>query len=261
MEIKTYTVDAFTEDLFGGNPAAVCLLDHWIADELMQNIALENNLSETAFLVKKDDLYEIRWFTPTMEVDLCGHATLASAFVLFEFYKVNENQINFFSQRSGELKVFKESSKLFLDFPTDKLNKVDSFTEIENGIGITPIEVYKGKTDYIAILETEEDIRKIKPNLSEISKLNARGLIVTAKGNNVDFVSRFFAPQSGVNEDPVTGSAHTSLTPIWSKKLERKELNALQLSKRGGTLICRNETERTYIGGQARLYLEGIIKV
>lgn len=261
MEIKTYKVDAFTDRIFAGNPAAVCVLNNWLSDELMQNIALENNLSETAFLVKNNDDYEIRWFTPTVEVDLCGHATLASAFVLFEFYNIKDEKINFFSPKSGRLYVFKESSKLFLDFPTDTLIKTDSIAEIERGIGKKPIEVFKGKTDYIAVMETESDVKDIVPNFNEISKLDARGLTVTAKGNKVDFVSRFFAPQSGVDEDPVTGSAHTSLTPLWSEKLMKSELTALQLSKRGGALICRNKNERTQIGGSAKLFLEGVIRL
>jgi PhzF family phenazine biosynthesis protein len=170
-------------------------------------------------------------------------------------------KIDLYSPRSGALQVFKESSKLFLDFPTDTVLPIESLIGIEKSIGKKPIEIYRGKTDYIVILETEADVRDIVPNISEIAKLNARGLTVTAKGNEVDFVSRFFAPQSGVDEDPVTGSAHTSLTPIWSKKLHKKELTARQLSKRGGRLTCRNQLERTHIGGHATLYLEGIIRI
>ena len=259
MKIKTYQVDAFAEKLFTGNPAAVCLLKEWIAEDVMQNIAAENNLAETAFVVPRMNSYEIRWFTPTIEVDLCGHATLASAFILFEYIENDKEIIEFYSPRSGQLKVFKEKEKLFLDFPSDILKKVSFLEEIEKGIGIKPLEIYKGKTDYIAILESEEEIRKVKPNFTEIVKLPGRGLIVTAKGDKVDFVSRFFAPQVGVNEDPVTGSAHTSLTPLWSEKLKRKNLTAMQLSSRGGKLDCVDKGERCYIGGKAKLFFEGVI--
>lgn len=260
-KLVIYKVDAFADKLFTGNPAAVCVLDEWLSEELMQNIAAENNLSETAFVVAQEMGYQIRWFTPTVEVDLCGHATLASAHVLFDYGYTPEGTklIEFHSPRSGRLKVFKAEGKLFLDFPADVLEKVEVPKEIEAGIGIMPIEVYKGKTDYVAILESEQLIRAIQPVFSEIAKLSARGLIVTAAGDKTDFVSRFFAPQAGVPEDPVTGSAHTSLTPLWSKKLGKKEMTAAQLSKRGGFLKCIEKGERVHIGGQAKLFLKGEI--
>lgn len=260
-KIKIYQVDAFADRLFSGNPAAVCLLDKWLADESMQSIAAENNLAETAFLVKMKDYFEIRWFTPSVEVDLCGHATLASAFVLFECLDYKEPVINFFSPRSGELKVSKEGELLYLDFPTDIMHKAGHIPLIQNGIGILPTEVYKGKTDYIAFVESEEEVLNLVPDFHEISKLQARGLIVTAKGNEVDFVSRFFAPQSGIDEDPVTGSAHTSLIPLWSEKLDKKEMVARQMSKRGGTIYCTNRGARCLIGGKAKLYLSGEIYI
>ncbi|MBK6962788.1 MAG: PhzF family phenazine biosynthesis protein [Bacteroidales bacterium] len=260
-KIKIYQADAFTDSLFSGNPAAVCFLDTWLADETMQNIAAENNLAETAFLVKVKDYFEIRWFTPAVEVDLCGHATLASAFVLFECLDYKEPVINFFSPRSGELKVSKEAELLYLDFPTDIMHKAGHIPLIQNGIGIQPTEVYRGKTDFIAFLENEEEVRNLVPDLHEISKLEARGLIVTAKGNEVDFVSRFFGPQSGIDEDPVTGSAHTSLIPLWSEKLGKNEMVARQLSKRGGTIFCSNRGARCLIGGKAKLYLSGEIYI
>jgi PhzF family phenazine biosynthesis protein len=260
-KIKIYQVDAFADRLFSGNPAAVCLLDKWLADESMQSIAAENNLAETAFLVKMKDYFEIRWFTPSVEVDLCGHATLASAFVLFECLDYKEPVINFFSPRSGELKVSKEGELLYLDFPTDIMHKAGHIPLIQNGIGILPTEVYKGKTDYIAFVESEEEVLNLVPDFHEISKLEARGLIVTAKGNEVDFVSRFFAPQSGIDEDPVTGSAHTSLIPLWSEKLDKKEMVARQMSKRGGTIYCTNRGARCLIGGKAKLYLSGEIYI
>ena len=262
-KIKLYVVDAFTHRLFAGNPAAVCVLDTPIEDELMQSIAYENNLSETAFIVPSGNDFEIRWFTPTVEVDLCGHATLASAFVLFEVLLYPKATIRFHTQRSGWLSVEKRGDKLFLDFPVDEL---DLCTEeqsaiLEKCIGIKPIESYRGKYDYIAVIDHETTLQTLQPDLSEISRLNARGLIVTAKGDRVDFVSRFFAPQTGVDEDPVTGSAHTSLIPLWSKKLCKNQLIARQLSRRGGELLCELNRERCLIGGQARLYLTGEINL
>jgi PhzF family phenazine biosynthesis protein len=260
-KVKIYQVDAFADRLFSGNPAAVCLLDKWLAETTMQKIAAENNLAETAFLVKEKDYFEIRWFTPAVEVDLCGHATLASAFVLFECLGYKEPEISFISLRSGALKVSKQKDMLFLDFPADILHSIDMFQKIQKCIGIQPSEVFKGKTDFIAVLQNEADVLNLVPDFQEISKLDARGLIMTAKGNEVDFVSRFFAPQSGIDEDPVTGSAHTSLIPLWSEKLGKKEMTASQLSKRGGTIYCSNNGDRCLIGGNAILYLSGEIYI
>lgn len=260
-KLKIYQVDAFADRLFSGNPAAVCMLDKWLSDELMHSIAAENNLAETAFIVPKNGSLQIRWFTPTVEVDLCGHATLASAYVMFNCLNHPENEVKFFSPRSGELRVFRENDIFFLDFPTDRLEPNDDREQIARCIGGKTIELYKGKTDYIAVLPTEEDIRSLAPDLKEISKLPARGLIVTSRGESVDFVSRFFAPQSGVDEDPVTGSAHTSLIPLWSGKLRRKEMTARQLSLRGGDLRCLDKGDRCWIGGAARLYLTGEINI
>ena len=257
--IKIYQVDAFTDKIFSGNPAAVCISDMWISDELMQSIANENNLAETAFVVPTEQNFEIRWFTPTVEVDLCGHATLASAFVLFNIHNYPCSLIKFYSPRSGLLTVEKKDDLLFLDFPTDKLEALteEEIFTIERCIGIKPLELYRGKTDYIALIDNENSLQNLQPDLLEISKLKARGLIVTAQGNNVDFVSRFFAPQSGINEDPVTGSAHTSLLPIWSKKIGKNKLVANQLSTRGGHLVCEFKNDRCIIGGKARLFLTG----
>ncbi len=261
-KIKLYQVDAFTNQLFAGNPAAVCFLEQWLSDELMQSISNENNLAETAFIVPKGKDFEIRWFTPTTEVDLCGHATLASAYVLFNLYEYPDSQIRFYSHRSGLLSVSKKDEMLYLDFPTDSLELINNAHHlIQKCIGIKPIEVHKGKTDFIAVIESESLLKNLQPNLEEISKLEARGLIVTSKGDHVDFVSRFFAPQSGIDEDPVTGSAHTSLIPLWAKKLGRNDLMANQLSKRGGQLVCEFKNDRCLIGGQARLYLTGEIQL
>jgi len=261
QKIKIFQVDAFTDKLFKGNPAAVCPLESWMDATLMQSIAAENNLAETAFIVPKDKGFEIRWFTPMVEVDLCGHATLASAYVLFNCLNYIGDEIVFYSKESGVLKVSKQGNNLFLDFPTDNLYTCRETEMIKECIGIEPVEVWKGKTDYLALLKNEDEIRNLNPDLVEIAKLGARGLIVTAKGDEVDFVSRFFAPQSGVNEDPVTGSAHTSLIPFWYKKLNKKDFTAKQLSQRGGVLTCQYADDRCMIGGQAKLYMTGEINI
>lgn len=261
-KIKIYQVDAFTSNPFHGNPAAVCLLDEWISDGLMQAIAAENNLAETAFVVPQGKDFEIRWFTPTIEVDLCGHATLATAFVLFHIHLYDAPVIRFHSPHSGLLKVMRHNDILYLDFPTDTLRQANhAREEIARCIGVQPLEVYKGKTDHVAVIDGEFALRKLQPDLDAISRLKSRGLIVTAKGKDVDFVSRFFAPQSGIPEDQVTGSAHTSLTPLWSGKLNKEKLSALQLSSRGGQLECEYKGERCLIGGQASLYLVGEIYI
>ncbi len=260
-KIPLYQVDAFTDELFKGNPAAVCVLEGWLADSQMQQIAAENNLAETAFIIPQNNRFLIRWFTPTIEVDLCGHATLASAFVLFNCLNHTADTIDFSSPRSGELKVNRKGDTLFLDFPTDTLQEKSNIEEIAACIGIRLLSVYKGKSDYMAVLESEQQILHLQPNLTEIAKLSARGLIVTAPGSAVDFVSRFFAPQSGIDEDPVTGSAHTTLIPYWSEKLGKMEMTASQLSKRGGNLICIRKETRCLIGGKARLYLTGEINI
>jgi PhzF family phenazine biosynthesis protein len=261
MTHSLYQVDAFTDKLFSGNPAAVCILDRWLDDELMQSIANENNLAETAFVVPNGENFEIRWFTPTVEVDLCGHATLASAFVLFNILHYPDPLIRFHSKRSGWLSVEKRDDMLFLDFPTDILEVLpeEQIEIIEKCIGVRSIELYKGKTDYMAVIDNEKSLQMLQLNFNEIAKLPIRALIVTTKGENVDFVSRVFAPQSGINEDPVTCSAHTTLLPLWSKKLHKNQLIAHQLSKRGGNLVCEFKNDRCLIGGKACLYLTGEI--
>lgn len=262
QRIKIFQIDAFADKLFSGNPAAVCILDKWLPEDLMQSIANENNLAETAFVVPDGKDFEIRWFTPATEVDLCGHATLASAFVLFNLLDYPDSLIRFYSPKSGLLSVKKDGEMLYLDFPTDTLEIINGKQNImEACTGIKPIEVYKGKTDYIAVIDSESALKNLLPDLKEISKLKARGLIITAKGDHVDFVSRFFAPQSGIDEDPVTGSAHTSLLPLWAKKLGKSNFIANQLSKRGGQLICEFNNDRCLIGGKAKLYLRGELKL
>lgn len=262
QRIKIFQIDTFADKLFSGNPAAVCILDKWLCDDLMQLIANENNLTETAFVVPNGKDFEIRWFTPTTEVDLCGHATLASGFVFFNLLGYSHSLIQFYSPRSGLLSVRKNEEMFYLDFPTDTLELINREHKIiEACIGIKPIEVYKGKTDYISVIDSENSLKNLKPNLKKISKLKGRGLIVTAKGDNVDFVSRFFAPQSGIDEDPVTGSSHTSLLPLWAKKLSKINFIANQLSKRGGQLLCELHNDRCLIGGKAKLYLTGEIQL
>ncbi|MEX0315680.1 MAG: PhzF family phenazine biosynthesis protein [Allomuricauda sp.] len=262
MRQKIYQIDAFTDHVFGGNPAAVCVLDHWLDDGLMQKIAQENNLAETAFTVKSAEGYELRWFTPEVEVDLCGHATLATAYVLFNYYGVSENTIKFHSPRSGELVVDKSSDGLLtLDFPTDETAFIRNIPEIDNAIGLTPIKTIKGKTDYLLIYNSQAEVEAITPNFHLLDQLDCRGVIVSAPGEKVDFVSRFFAPQCGIPEDPVTGSAHTTLTPYWASVLNKNKMTAKQLSQRSGDLICEFLGTRVKISGKAVPYLIGEIEI
>lgn len=260
MNQKIYQVDAFAENLFEGNPAAVCILESWPEDDWMQQIAMENNLAETAFLVPNNGVYEIRWFTPELEVDLCGHATLASAYVLFHYGGFNANELEFYSPHSGTLSVEKRNDGLLvLDFPADEIETIPAHTDLNKALGKVPLETWKGKTDYMLVYASQEDIESLNPDFFTLNKVNARGVIVTAPGREVDFVSRFFAPQSGVNEDPVTGSAHTTLIPYWAAKLGKNQLSARQISKRGGRLHCQHLPPRVRIGGNAVLYLIGEI--
>lgn len=258
---KIYQVDAFTDRVFSGNPAAICPLETWPEDELMQKIAAENNLAETAFYVKKDDSYELRWFTPKVEVDLCGHATLATAYVLFHHEDFPGKTIRFFSPRSGELLVTKEGDFLAMNFPTDPVTPVELTKEMTECFNHTPSYAFKGKTDYMFVFDNESQIQDLQPVLYKIARLNARGVIATAKGDATDFVSRFFGPAVGIDEDPVTGSAHTTLIPYWAEQLNKTEMDAMQLSSRTGFIKCRMLGERVEISGQAKLYLEGRIVV
>jgi len=257
MELKLYQVDAFADKIFTGNPAAVCPLQEWLPDDVLLKIAAENNLSETAFYVPKGDGFEIRWFTPGVEVDLCGHATLATAFVLRNLEGFNTDVINFISPRSGALPVTVQGDKLLLNFPVDNFEKVELSNELLSVTDKKPVAAFKGKTDYMLVFEHEEDIRTMQPDLAAIAGIKARGIIVTAKGTTYDFVSRFFAPAAGINEDPVCGSAHTTLTPYWAKQLNKTELKAFQLSARGGEVACRLLNDRVELGGKAVLYLKG----
>ncbi len=258
MSISFYQVDAFTSEMFSGNPAGVIILKKWLPDSLMQQMAAEINLSETAFVNIGEKHLSIRWFTPMVEVDLCGHATLAAAHILFSYEYCNGQSLAFES-RSGKLTVFKPDDCLILDFPCDNIARVHELPELaELDKNRWVKEIYRGKTDLIFVMESQQQVEDYIPAMQWISRLKGRGLIITAKGSgDVDFVSRFFAPQSGINEDPVTGSAHTSLTPYWSKKLNKNKMNAQQLSKRGGQLTCELVKNRVYIGGCCVTVIKG----
>ncbi len=256
-ELTLYQVDAFASEVFRGNPAAVCPLQAWLSDKELQSIAEENNLSETAFFVPQDDGFHIRWFTPKAEVDLCGHATLASAFILFEKLDWGQDVVTFES-RSGRLSVCRGDDDLILDFPSQPGTLCEPPRALVEGLGCEPSEVLASE-NYMAVFEREEDIVAISPNLEALTQLDLSGVIATAQGKDVDFVSRYFAPKVGVNEDPVTGSAHCMLTPYWAEKLDKTQLKARQLSKRTGELGCELKGERVLISGKAVLYLEGKI--
>jgi PhzF family phenazine biosynthesis protein len=256
--MKIYQVDAFAKTLFQGNPAAVVPLEKWLPDTLMRQIAMENNLAETAFFVKEGEDFRIRWFTPSTEVDLCGHATLASAFVLYNYEGYTGDSIRFHS-RSGLLTVSRQGELLSLNFPADFVTEVELSPELTAGLEPKPVGAFKGKTDYMLIFECEQDIRDLRVDLNRLSRIPARGIIVTAPGDEVDMVSRFFAPQSGIDEDPVTGSAHTTLTPYWAGRLGKNKLTAIQLSARRGWLECELQGDRVLITGQARAFLKGEI--
>ena len=260
MQLKIYQLDAFTDKIFGGNPAAVIPLTEWLSDELMQKIALENNLAETAFYVPDGDRFHLRWFTPTVEVNLCGHATLATAYTIFHYENYPKSVIEFTS-RSGILKVEKQGDLLELDFPADKLQPAETPQALIEALGATPKETLKGLTDYMLIFDNEAQIKAFEPDFRKIASVKCRGIIVTAKGDEVDFVSRFFGPQSGIDEDPVTGSAHTTLTPYWAKVLNKTILSAKQVSPRGGELMCTLVGDRVKIAGKVTPYLVGEINV
>ena len=258
MKLSIYYIDAFTKSLFSGNPAAV-IFSNLDNSKVMQNIAAENNLSETAFISYRDNKYFIRWFAPECEIDLCGHATLASAHVFFNYINTDTHIFEVHSKRNGVLKVFKHEDALYLDFPTDTLLPSTQYDDVFNSVGISPIDIYEGRDDLLAIFENKSDIENLNLNVEAIKRIDKRGLIVTAPGDDSDFVSRCFFPSTGVIEDPVTGSAHTSLIPYWSKKLKKDKLIAKQLSQRGGVLFCEYKNERVLIGGNSVLYMKGEI--
>ncbi len=256
MKLKVYIANAFSEKKFGGNPAAVVPLNEWLSDMLMQQIAAQNNLAETAYIIQQGNDYGIRWFTPTVEVSLCGHATLASAHVLFEHLGYGGGKI-IFNSRSGPLHVTRNHDKITLDFPADEPEKTTDDELIGKALGIKPLSVFKSLYDYMAVLGTQSDIESLDPDMNIVKKLPGRGLIVTARGDEADFVSRCFFPQSGINEDPVTGSAHVVMVPYWAKQTGKNKLSAIQLSARRGYLDCELVADRVLMSGHAHTYLEG----
>jgi len=260
MKLNIYQVDAFAENVFTGNPAAVVPLKNWLSDELMQNIAMENNLSETAFFVPAENGFHIRWFTPTTEVNLCGHATLATAYVLFQHLNYQGKEI-LFQSKSGILNVKRKNEQIVLDFPTSEVIEVKLLENIEQAFGILPQKGFIGREDLMYVFESQKEIENLKPDFNFLKTLEMRGIIATAPSIEYDFVSRFFAPSEGIDEDPVTGSAHTMLVPYWAKSLGKEELVARQISKRGGILHCKHLGKRVEIGGKAVTYLVGEITV
>lgn len=258
MPIPLYQVDAFTSKVFGGNPAAVCPLEDWLPDERLQAIAAENNLSETAFFVRRGERYDLRWFTPTVEVDLCGHATLASAFVVFNFLNPDAGAVTF-DTRSGELIVRRAGDLLLMDFPSKPPAPCEPPPNLLEALGGQPLEVLKADY-YLVVYETEKEILALKPNMEMLGAIEGAAVIVSAHGEEVDFVSRFFAPAYGIAEDPVTGSSHCTLIPFYAQRQCKSKLHARQVSARGGELFCEDRGDRVRIAGNAVLYLEGTIK-
>ena len=261
MRVPLYQIDAFAEEPFTGNPAAVCPLEAWLPESVMQAIAAENNLSETAFFVPEGEGYRLRWFTPTTEVDLCGHATLASAFVVFGWLKPERSEIIFETQQAGPLTVTRDGDLLALDFPARPPAPCPKPPGLDEALGRPPIAVLAAR-DYLAVYETADQIAALTPDFAAIAALDRFAVIVTAPGTGgIDFVSRFFAPARGVDEDPVTGSAHCTLIPYWAERLGKTRLEARQLSRRGGALSCAMQGDRVTIAGRALLYLEGSITI
>jgi PhzF family phenazine biosynthesis protein len=259
LKIPLYQVDAFTSRLFGGNPAAVCPLEAWLDDRTMQAIAAENNLAETAFFVGAGGRYDLRWFTPLVEVDLCGHATLASAFVIFNRLEPSLEAVSFRS-KSGDLRVTRAGGRLTLDFPAWPPERRDVPEDLSRALGAPPREVWASH-DSMAVYDSEDEVRRLEPDMGRVAALQTFAVIATAPGRTADFVSRFFAPRQGIPEDSVTGRAHCTLTPYWARRLGRSALHALQLSRRGGELFCEDRGDRVAISGHAVQFLEGTIEV
>jgi PhzF family phenazine biosynthesis protein len=260
MPVPVYVVDAFvTAEPFSGNPAAVCPLESWLPDVLLQQIAAEHNLSETAFFIPEDNGFHLRWFTPGCEVDLCGHATLASAHVLFTQLGQSGTEVRFRTNVAGELRVTRDDDLLALDFPARPPQRVPPPDGLQAILGIEPDEVWRAR-DLVAVYDDERRIRALTPDMDKLARMNEFSCVVTAPSQSVDFVSRFFAPARGIPEDPVTGSAHCTLIPFWAERLGRERLHALQVSKRGGELFCEHRGDRVRIAGRARLYSTGTIQ-
>ncbi len=261
MRIPIYQVDAFADRLFAGNPAAVCPLERWLPDDVLQAIAAENHLSETAFLVGGDGRYDIRWMTPVVEVDLCGHATLASAYVVLRHREPSLDQVVFRTRKAGDLTVRSRGDELAMDFPARPPQPCAPVPELARALGAEPVEVLASR-DYLAVFPRASDVSALRPDFAALARLERHGVIVTAPGEgDVDFVSRFFAPAEGIDEDPVTGSAHCTLVPWWAARLGKTCLRARQVSRRGGSLTCELDGDRVIIAGRAVLYLEGWITI
>lgn len=257
MKIKQYIVEAFAERTFEGNPAAICVLERWLPDELMQNIASENNLSETAFLVPAGDTYGLRWFTPNMEIGLCGHATMAAAYVVASCLDTGKADIAF-STRSGRLTAINKEGVFYIELPTFDLTPVPAPASIVKAIGVEPVETFMGR-DMLCVLPTAEDVKVVSPDLNEIASCDGLLFHITARGEDCDCVSRTFAPKCGVPEDAVCGSGHCHIVPYWSRKLRKAELTARQASPRGGTLHCRYSNDKVILGGCCVLFSEAVI--
>lgn len=260
MKIPLYQIDAFTGRVFGGSPAAVCLLEEWLDEKVLQSVALENNLPATAFLIDRGEHFDLRWFTPTAEIELCGHATLASAHVLFEEIDIGGDTVHFETRHSGRLTVRRGGGRLTMDFPAKPPRPVENSGALALALGGAPVEAL-ACVNYLAVFASEADVRALEPDGSLIAALDYYGVIATAPGDSVDFVSRFFRPKAGDVEDPVTGSAHCESMPYWAKRLGKSKLTAHQVSARGGELFCEHRGERVLISGRAVKYMEGIIVV
>lgn len=261
MPLTIYQVDAFTETVFGGNPAAVIPLNAWLDEALMQQIAMENNLSETAFIVKDDESYHIRWFTPEYEIDLCGHATLASAYVIKNFLEPHVQEINFTTEKAGPLKTTAKEGMYTLDFPARMPQPVETPKNLLESLGVMNVVEVLRSRDYFVVLPDEEAVRSVEPDFSLMKTLDTIGVIVTAKGKSADVVSRCFYPGLGIQEDPVTGSAHCNIVPYWSQKLNTTKLNCQQLSQRGGELKCELAGDRVLMSGKCVLYMQGTLNL
>ncbi len=260
MKTTMYQIDAFTSRVFAGNPAAVCPLTQWLPDDVMQAIAIENNLSETAFFIPEDDGFHLRWFTPATEVDLCGHATLASAYVLFNLLDYKGDKIRF-NTREGNLYVERHADgELEMDFPSKMPVKCEAPAKLFKALGVEAVDVFSNE-DYVVLLATETAVREVRPDFKLMAEIDTRGILVTAPGDEVDFVSRFFAPRYGIDEDPVTGSAHCVLTPFWAERLSKTTMRAKQISKRGGDLKCSVKGSRVAIAGHAVKYMQAEIEL
>lgn len=259
MKLPIFQVDAFSSEVFSGNPAAVVPLEYWLDEEKMQAIAAENNLSETAFFVNRDGFYQLRWFTPEREVDLCGHATLASSFVIMNHIQPELTSITF-GTHSGELHVQRKDDLYIMDFPAHPPEAVSPPDDLLEGLDHMPKEVLASNY-YLAVYDSEKEVREARPYMAKIKELDRLAVIITAPGDTADFVSRFFAPAFGIPEDPVTGSAHCTLIPYWAGKLGKTKMEAHQVSHRGGQLFCEHKGDRVMIGGKGRLYMEGTIRV